>query len=242
MTDTLKRHHSRTPFDRFGGLTGEARRQEKIRQHALLYGAGPRFFQKEYGLGFLITHQMLEDDMYGQQYVPLSLRSLDAGDRLFMQEMGWTEPQYRLWLREVEREDERLQDQKVATIRDEFAPLRKDQLNRMIDSLVPGQVVGIPAGPPKERTLPIVSIDEMHSSWEYVDSQRDILLKYLDVARTTMVGDPTYHENIRMVRQATTEYLAATDRLLNAAEAIALSRPPLQAANQAAMGVGSGSR
>lgn len=230
MTNTLKRHHMRAPFDRFGGLTGEARRQEKIRQHALLYGAGPRFMQKEYGLGFLITHQMLEDDMYGKQYVPLSLRVLDAGDKLFMKEMGWTEPQYRLWLREIERMDEREQDEKVEYAQinmqeterkytDELSrtPLRKDQLNNMIDSLVPNKPI---APPPKQEPHIMIALGHFAIQRSIVTAARDRLRDYIKTARDTSPNDPAHDELVDMVSNAVNQLLHSTHKLLRMAETI----------------------
>ena len=224
-------------YDRFGGLEGEARRQEKIRQHSLLYGAGPRFVAKNFGLGFLITHQMLEDDMYGQQYVPLSLRSLDAGDKLFMKEMGWTEPQYRLWLREVERESEREQDQKVASIRmdgpiqgrhfdrivaDDMAPLRKDQLNKMIDSLVPGQIYPSRpiAPPPSQRPHVMLTLEHFAVQRDVVTAARIKLREDIKVARDSSPHDPAFDERIDTVASSVYHLLYSTNTLLQIAEEI----------------------
>jgi hypothetical protein len=98
------------------GISLDERSRRKTASHALIYGASPqrlaqlltprRFGFKKFGLGFMISKELLTDDRYftealrriRMQNLPLHLQPLDAGDLKFMKQMGWDEMEYRVWL------------------------------------------------------------------------------------------------------------------------------------------------
>jgi hypothetical protein len=98
------------------GISFDERSRRKTASHALIYGASPqrlaqmlaprRFGFKKFGLGFMISPELLADDRYftealrriRMQNLPLHLQPLDAGDLKFMKQMGWDEMEYRVWL------------------------------------------------------------------------------------------------------------------------------------------------